>query len=411
MRGSVFLRCACRDPQSKKFLHARCPKLGKVKGHGAWWFRFSAPGPDGKRRQPMVGPFPTKKIAQEELTATLARLGGGGQVQDRALTVGTYLTNYIDGKIDLKPRTLATNREAIELYWKPALGHLPLVGLRDHHIAEAIRAMLEINQPSPEGEHPSEMLRRMTTARAESVKTSLAPGERRTKKSTKPLSPARVKRVFAVLTAALNAAVPGKINLNPCDGVVLPRARKTRPLPWSPEQDAAFWAARDRKLAAASDDRRPTTVERQRIWADRGLRPSPVMVWLPQHTGRFLDFIEDERLYALFCLVAYCGLRRGEVVGLAWADLDLDHGIANVRETGDGEDPKSEAGVRALPLAPIVVAPCGPGGNGRWKTSWRGAPTGPRPASFSPAKTAPRYRRSGCRPGSRRLLTGPGCRP
>ena len=74
------------------------------------------------------------------------------------------------------------------------------------------------------------------------------------------------------------------------------------------------------------------------------LRPSPVMVWLPSHTGRFLDFIEDERLYALFCLTAYCGLRRDEVVGLPWAETDLDQGAAYVRETGGGGGPKSEAG-------------------------------------------------------------------
>jgi integrase len=48
------------------------------------------------------------------------------------------------------------------------------------------------------------------------------------------------------------------------------------------------------------------------------------MVWLPAHTGRFLDSIAGERLFALFCLAAYCGLRRDEVLGLTWAGVDLD---------------------------------------------------------------------------------------
>ncbi len=32
------------------------------------------------------------------------------------------------------------------------------------------------------------------------------------------------------------------------------------------------------------------------MWAT-SLRPSKVMVWLPAHTGRFLDVIEGERLF------------------------------------------------------------------------------------------------------------------
>ena len=60
------------------------------------------------------------------------------------------------------------------------------------------------------------------------------------------------------------------------------------------------------------------------MWAATDLRPCPVMVWLPAHTGRFLDSIAGERLFALFCLAAYCGLRRDEVLGLTWAGVDLD---------------------------------------------------------------------------------------
>ena len=96
-------------------------------------------------------------------------------------------------------------------------------------------------------------------------------------------------------------------------------------------------------------------MEKQETWASPDLRPSPVMVWLPSHTGRFLDFIEDERLYALFCLTAYCGLRRDEVVGLPWAETDLDQGAAHVLETGGGSGPKSEAGFRTVPMQAVVV--------------------------------------------------------
>jgi integrase len=80
------------------------------------------------------------------------------------------------------------------------------------------------------------------------------------------------------------------------------------------------------------------------------------MVWMPGHTGRFLDAIGGERLAALFCLVMFCGLRRDEVIGLAWQEADLDHRSVLVRETGGGDGPKSESGFRVVPLPDVVVA-------------------------------------------------------
>jgi Arm DNA-binding domain len=209
VRGSVYQRCSCRDQETRKPLGRKCPKLRNKRHATGWFFRYDAPrGPDGKRRRPEAGPFATKQAAEEELAATLARLGGGAQVPDRSLLIGAYLDAYIKGKLNLKPRTLATNREIINLYWKPALGYLRLVDLRDHHVAEAVREMTNINRPLPDGERPSEMLRRMLDARADDERRHLAPGEKRRKKSTKPLSAARITRAFAVLRAAMNAAVP-----------------------------------------------------------------------------------------------------------------------------------------------------------------------------------------------------------
>jgi hypothetical protein len=199
----------------------------------------------------------------------------------------------------VKPRTQAAIREAIALYWAPALGHLRLVDVRDHHIAEAVREMGKINRALPDGERPSEMLRRMLAVRAASPRKDLPPGDPR-RKSVKPLSPARIKRVFAVLDAAMAVAVPGKIVVNPCDGVILPGAHRVMPLPWTPGREDAFRADLKRRAAEMTEalDRDLTVAEKQRLWAAPALRPSPVMVWMPAHTGAFLDFIDQggERL-------------------------------------------------------------------------------------------------------------------
>jgi integrase len=215
--------------------------------------------------------------------------------------------------------------------------------------------MMAINQPPGTTECDPEVLRRLIDARADDVRRELAPGEKRHKKSSKVLSPARIARMFAVLRAAMNDAVPGKIGVNPCDTVNLPRVAKVRPLPWTRPRTDAFAEALRKRVQAASETAEPTAAERQVMWGDPKLRPSPVMVWMPDQTGGFLDSIEGERLFALFCLVAYCGLRRDEAIGLTWAEVDTDEQVAWVRETGHGEGTKSDAGVRAVPLAPPVL--------------------------------------------------------
>ena len=357
MKGSVYPRCFCRDPNTHRPLGRSCPKL-KAKGHAAgWYFRYDAPrSPDETRRRPEMGPFPTKKDAEEELAATLARLGGGAQVTDRARLVAAYLDYWLAAKkLQLKPRTYDSYAEAVVLYFRPALGHLRLVDLRDFHLQDLVKAMLQINRPLPDGEIPSELLRRLLNARADDERRELPPGETRRKKSTRPLTPARIVREFAVVRAALNDAVPSKIMVNPCDAVVLPKVRKVRPLAWTPQREAAFRAELGKRMRAASAGRDLTTVEKQRLWASQDLRPCKVMVWLPEHTGRFLDSISGERLYALFCLTAHCGLRRDEVIGLAWAEVDLDQCIAYVRETGSGDGPKSDAGTRVVQMPAVVV--------------------------------------------------------
>ena len=105
------------------------------------------------------------------------------------------------------------------------------------------------------------------------------------------------------------------------------------------------------------------TAARVTRWRENGgrWRPRPVMVWTPQQTGEFLDAIEDDRLFTLYCLTAYCGLRRAEMAGLPWSEVDLDACLLTVRETrpygdADPDDPKSEAGERPVALSAMLVA-------------------------------------------------------
>jgi integrase len=49
-------------------------------------------------------------------------------------------------------------------------------------------------------------------------------------------------------------------------------------------------------------------------------------VWTPAQLRTFLDDVRGDRLYAAWLLFATTGMRRGELAGLRWVDVDLDAG-------------------------------------------------------------------------------------
>ena len=61
----------------------------------------------------------------------------------------------------------------------------------------------------------------------------------------------------------------------------------------------------------------------------------------------------------LIVTAIFTGLRASELRGLRWADVDLDRAVLQVRQRADRWNeigsPKSEAGQREVPLAPLVV--------------------------------------------------------
>lgn len=365
MAGKPYQRCFCRNAVTKKPLGRKCPDL-KKKGHAAWFYRYSAPAAPGeKRHQPEVGPFSTKKAAEDDRTATLARIGGGAPAADRGLLVRAYLLNWLAAKkLRLKPRTYESYEEAIRLYFAPGIGHLRLVDLRDRHLQDLVGAMLLVNRPVPADvpEAVLQVLRRLTAVRADDVRRELPEGGKRHKKSAKPLSPARIEREFAVIRAALNDAVPSKLLINPYSTVVLPRVARAKPLVWTEAREARFRDGLGKRVRAAEEakpsGRVLTTVERQALWAAKDLRPAPSMVWLPSHAGQFLDYLDEagERFAPLFTVTMFAGLRRDEVLGMRWPEVDLEQGTVFIRETASGDGPKSESGVRVVPLSPTAVA-------------------------------------------------------
>jgi len=61
-------------------------------------------------------------------------------------------------------------------------------------------------------------------------------------------------------------------------------------------------------------------------------RPETV-TWTADQLGEFLRFVDGDRMRAAFYLLATTGMRRGEVFGLRWSDVDLDGGWLSVEQT------------------------------------------------------------------------------
>lgn len=85
-------------------------------------------------------------------------------------------------------------------------------------------------------------------------------------------------------------------------------------------------------------------------------------IWTPAQMAAFLDHVDDHRLAGCFALTLL-GLRREEVGGLRWCDLDLEAGELRIRQARvdvNGRevitDPKNARSVRDLPVPPRELA-------------------------------------------------------
>ena len=136
MKGSTFRRCGCRDEDGK--LLNSCPRLGKERGHGSWYYRADV-GRDpqsGRRREQRKGGFATKAEADAALAAVLHAANTGEHRHDGRQTVGDYLTAWLaDRESDgLRASTALMYRLYIERDIIPALGSVPLGDLRPGHV-------------------------------------------------------------------------------------------------------------------------------------------------------------------------------------------------------------------------------------------------------------------------------------
>ena len=94
-----------------------------------------------------------------------------------------------------------------------------------------------------------------------------------------------------------------------------------------------------------------------RIKRDKRNDGRPVMP--TQDELRAIIAATPDKYRALILTAVFCGLRGSELRGLAWCDVDFKPGELNVRQRADRYNqlgpPKSDAGVRTISLAPLLV--------------------------------------------------------
>lgn len=158
----------------------------------------------------------------------------------------------------------------------------------------------------------------------------------------KPLDPLTVRHTHTVISMVLDqAATLDEIPSNPAKKVRPPRAKHKA-------------ASEDDDLAAVGEDS-AGVIRRQHVAA---LLDS-YRVGLPD-----LNLHPNAKRHALFFTAYMTGMRRGEILGLRWRDVDLDVGLLSVRRVlwwpynsnRIFKPPKTAHGRRAITLSPVTVA-------------------------------------------------------
>jgi integrase len=85
--------------------------------------------------------------------------------------------------------------------------------------------------------------------------------------------------------------------------------------------------------------------------------------WRPEEVSTFLTHVADDRLYPAWLLAVGLGMRKGEILGLRWYDVDLEaatlavrHALTAVRYELVFGEPKTSRSRRSLPLTAAMVA-------------------------------------------------------
>jgi integrase len=269
---------------------SKCPAEACRSNH-KWEYVVELPDLGGGRRRISDGGFATGAEAAEARDEVVAKERAGTQPRDHKLTVAEWLQEWLTLQQDVRgigEGTYELYRQHVQNYWIPGIGNLRLADLKPHHVTNTI-AKIRKGRDDRIAKAEAHNLK----ARAEALELDKARIAKRLKRPVKPklvkvprpVGPSTANRILGTLRSALSAAArTDLVTRNVASQAEKPRVRHRKVRPWSPDA-----------------------------------------------LGAWLDSIAEHRLYPLFHLGVFAGMRRGELAGLRWQDVDLDACVVVVR--------------------------------------------------------------------------------
>jgi integrase len=227
----------------------------------------------------------SKKLAKQRLAEFEVNVEQGTYVKSDRLTVAQFLEEWLQDYVatNTAPRTSERYQEIVRVHLIPALGSLPLLSLRPHHMQKYYSQALESGRRDGKG----------------------------------GLSALTVHKHHRILYESLRYGVrQGILVHNPAEAVTPPHGHS----------------------------KELTIVGANRLQL-------------------ILEAAKESPYHALFFMIAYTGVRRGEALGLRWGDIDLEKATLSVVQTlqqlRNGEyifrEPKSKHSRRQIALSPSLA--------------------------------------------------------
>ncbi|QQE75684.1 site-specific integrase [Brevibacillus composti] len=93
------------------------------------------------------------------------------------------------------------------------------------------------------------------------------------------------------------------------------------------------------------------------------LAQKEIVTWTAEQANEFLSHAKEDKYYIGFVLAIYTGMRRGEILGLRWKDIDFEQARISVQQTlyrpaNSGiifQEPKTKSAKRRIAIPPFVV--------------------------------------------------------
>lgn len=270
-------------------------KDGLVKRGSTWSYIVRVRDPQtGRMKSRWVGGFATRTEARTARNDARSAADKGTAVAANRMTVSEYLSDWLTASAT---QVKPTTLVSYKLHVEKYI--TPRIGAEKlQHLSPMMVAQLYTVLQKEGGQD----------------RRKLKKGE---KPAVKGLSATTVKHVRSTLHKALSDAVRQRlIPYNPADAVRAPKVER--------DSDGA----------------------------------GEMKVWTREELETFLDSSATDRLFPMWRLAAWTGMRRGEVCGLTWRDVDLDAGTVTVQRarvtvtSGDIREskPKTATGRRQVEL-------------------------------------------------------------